>query len=618
MIYYASCLLLPPISQSDNLSLLILNPETAPIFKLTAQLTYSHENINKWTAQLSTNSPAKTEDNLNLLIDLDDSVDFAMIASDLERLSFYFPHFSISILPNKEMTDETYILEVQKLFDELHTNSSLDFSLTVYPLTANKLSLYEKDYITMVGTVLINDKGLEDFEKIYTHFINKKTLVVRDDIRRFYGNETSIAASEINKLYYLLAIKYPGVDTIFSPYIIPPYDLTDDYTLDRSDSDYYLFYTIYNRLLDKTWITIDLNYSVTTDSPFIPLNSYSELTGECELIVAPDADIIKKVDAYRAERGSSPYLSFKWNNEYLPITSYYPYSMLLDTASLSNGISRLTATLQDENLDLLSVYSIDLIINHPLASKRAHRIKTAVTTDTISNMDKRKNNYIPILMYHTVTDSVAPEEQNSCVETKVFESQMKGLLDAGYTPINFYDLKEYVNGLAILPDKPVMITMDDGYLNNYTHAYPIYKKYGIQATLFISPYYVQEENTDRHFGWKAAREMEASGLIDIQAHGYDHTPLPYLSLKDVKYHITLAQGLIEMNLGPRDVSVVAYPQFRNTKYTRKVLSDLNVEFQITKLAKKGTLLIPNSLKRINVPNTMSSDELIATLDSLTA
>ena len=225
--------------------------------------------------------------------------------------------------------------------------------------------------------------------------------------------------------------------------------------------------------------------------------------------------------------------------------------------------------------------------------------------------------YIPILMYHTISDVVAPEDENSCVTTALFDAQMKALLDNGYTPINFKVLHDYLNGKSGLPDKPLLITMDDGYLNNYTNAYPIYKKYNIPATLFVSSYFMKDENTERHFGWNAAREMEASGLVDIQSHGYNHTPLPYLSLKDVKYHISRSKGLIEKNLGERDVFVVAYPQFRNTRYTKRLLSKIGVDLQITNLIKQGTGLNPTSLKRINVPNTMSPDELIATLEGFT-
>lgn len=117
--------------------------------------------------------------------------------------------------------------------------------------------------------------------------------------------------------------------------------------------------------------------------------------------------------------------------------------------------------------------------------------------------------------------------------------------------------------------------------------------------------------------------MEDSGLIDIQPHGYDHTPLTELSPKDIRYHISLATGLIEMHLGARDVNVLAYPQFLHNWHTVQILNDLDFDFQMTNLANYGigrltrTAFAPPKLQRINVPNTLSPDDLITTLDQLT-
>ena len=128
---------------------------------------------------------------------------------------------------------------------------------------------------------------------------------------------------------------------------------------------------------------------------------------------------------------------------------------------------------------------------------------------------------------------------------------------------------------------------------------------------------MQEQNTERHFGFAAAREMEQSGLIDIESHGYNHTPFTKLSIRDLKYHISISKGILEKNLGTRDVFTVACPQFRNNYFTRKTLISQDVTFQITKLAKPGTHLKTSRLKRINVPNTMSPTNLISTLETLT-
>jgi peptidoglycan/xylan/chitin deacetylase (PgdA/CDA1 family) len=111
--------------------------------------------------------------------------------------------------------------------------------------------------------------------------------------------------------------------------------------------------------------------------------------------------------------------------------------------------------------------------------------------------------------------------------------------------------------------------------------------------------------------------MEKSGLIDIQIHGYDHIRLTELSEQDIKYQISLSLGLIEKYLGPRDVVVVAYPEFKYTPATQKLLTHLSVDLQVTNLAVPGTVLQSSSIKRINVPDTMSAAALISRLQYLT-
>lgn len=637
MILSASHLLFPPFSKTNDLDVLILNKEATPTFHLTSQLSYTPELIDTWGRSFmeqtistldSSNTTNKAEPslpdvsvtastyaNINLLIDLENTtLDIESLLKDLDILSKTSNKISLSILPASHMTDETYLNQCKLLYDALLTNELSSISLIIYPKDTHNLSLYNQDFITYIGTVLHENKDLDKLDTIYHYFLTKKTLFVRDDIKNFYSTDDAKAAKEINAIYHTLAIKYPGVDTIFSPYITPNIAYEDRYFLNHQDENYYLFYTIYNRLLEKNWITTT-DEPVSSTSPYMALENYDSLDGQVEIVLAPEARILSSLEMANHAAASDYYVSFKWNTSLLSVTGYYPYIISLDTTNEPNGVSRLKAILQNSNNNIVEVYSIDLIVDNPVASLRSSR--TSSTTSSSGTYTKDIKDYIPILMYHTVEDTVLPESQNSCVETQNFEIQMKALLDNGYTPINFYDLKAYLNGATTLPAHPIIITMDDGYLNNYTKAYPIFKKYNIQATLFVSPYYMTEANTERHFGWTAAKEMEESGLIDIQPHGYDHTPFPYLSLKDLRYHVSLATELIEQHLGPRDVSVVACPQFRNTRHTRKLLHSLGVDFQITSLAKSGTVLTPTSLKRINVPNTMTPDELIATLNTLT-
>ena len=139
---------------------------------------------------------------------------------------------------------------------------------------------------------------------------------------------------------------------------------------------------------------------------------------------------------------------------------------------------------------------------------------------------------VPILMYHHLSEDVANSEM---VSPEQFEAQIRALTEAGYAGISFDELQAYVLRGEPLPKKPVVITFDDGYLSNYTLAYPILQKYGMKATIFsIGVSFGKDHYKDTgyamtpHFGAAEAKEMTDSGLISIQSHTYDmHQWPPY-------------------------------------------------------------------------------------------
>ena len=139
---------------------------------------------------------------------------------------------------------------------------------------------------------------------------------------------------------------------------------------------------------------------------------------------------------------------------------------------------------------------------------------------------------VPILMYHHLSEDVANSEM---VSPEQFEAQIRALSEAGYTGVSFDELQGYVLRGEPLPEKPVVITFDDGYLSNYTLAYPILQKYNMKATIFaIGVSFGKDHYKDTdyamtpHFGAAEAKEMTDSGLISIQSHTYDmHQWPPY-------------------------------------------------------------------------------------------
>lgn len=145
-------------------------------------------------------------------------------------------------------------------------------------------------------------------------------------------------------------------------------------------------------------------------------------------------------------------------------------------------------------------------------------------------------------MYHHLSEDVTNSEM---VSPEQFEAQIRALSEAGYTGVSFDELQAYVLRGEPLPEKPVVITFDDGYRSNYTLAYPILQKYGMKATIFaigVSFGTDHYKDTDYaitpHFGAAEAAEMTASGLISIQSHTYDmHQWPPYETGSAVRENI---------------------------------------------------------------------------------
>ncbi|MDO4270552.1 MAG: polysaccharide deacetylase family protein [Eubacteriales bacterium] len=138
------------------------------------------------------------------------------------------------------------------------------------------------------------------------------------------------------------------------------------------------------------------------------------------------------------------------------------------------------------------------------------------------------NTKIPILMYHDLTAD--PAKTNSMTVTdERFRLDMEYLQQFGYTPLQPADLLAIRSGVMEIPEKPVMVTFDDGYRSNYDYAYPILQNTGMKATLAVVAFNMRPENdTDetRHsLTWGEIREMSDSGVFEIGSHTYNlHNP----------------------------------------------------------------------------------------------
>jgi poly-beta-1,6-N-acetyl-D-glucosamine N-deacetylase PgaB len=121
---------------------------------------------------------------------------------------------------------------------------------------------------------------------------------------------------------------------------------------------------------------------------------------------------------------------------------------------------------------------------------------------------------VPVLLYHNIS---AGEDVSGDVSARVFAGEMRFLHDSGYHVIPLRQLIDHMDSGASLPDKPVVITFDDGYKSNYTYALPVLKQYSQLATVFWSGMGMGDPNM---LTWDEMREMEKSGLVEIQTHTF--------------------------------------------------------------------------------------------------
>ncbi|MHA1394708.1 MAG: polysaccharide deacetylase family protein [Promethearchaeota archaeon] len=155
-----------------------------------------------------------------------------------------------------------------------------------------------------------------------------------------------------------------------------------------------------------------------------------------------------------------------------------------------------------------------------------------------------KLNPVPVIMYHSI--GIINEKwlwKHLTCPWRLFESHLKWLKMMNFHSISLkqlYDYKKYQIGL---PSNPIVLSFDDGYLDNWVFAYPLLKKYGFQGTIFINPEFVDsrkiirknlEDVWSKHepyekletkgfLSWEEIKIMDKNGIMDIQSHSMSHT-----------------------------------------------------------------------------------------------
>lgn len=159
---------------------------------------------------------------------------------------------------------------------------------------------------------------------------------------------------------------------------------------------------------------------------------------------------------------------------------------------------------------------------------------------------------VSVLMYHMI----GSEKGNDAImSADNLRWQLEYLRDNGYHPITMQELCDYVTKQAPLPSKPVCLTFDDGYEDNYTIVYPMMKEFGFPWTVFVITGDVGRPN---RMTWEQLNEMADSRAVTIASHTVTHPRLHNLPPEEVRREIAGAQQALKEHLGI-DNPWIAYP-----------------------------------------------------------
>lgn len=178
------------------------------------------------------------------------------------------------------------------------------------------------------------------------------------------------------------------------------------------------------------------------------------------------------------------------------------------------------STLWSMALALFLLLSFAVILHLQLPVLASSNLKTMLK-------DSREEVQFPILMYHGLTEDPAKTGEYVILASD-FEKDLKWLSDNNYTTVSFAQLADYVENGSQLPEKPVLITFDDGFYKNYALGLPLLQKYNAKAVINLigseSDYYsnqIYRPEGGGNINWGEVKQLADSGLVEIGNHTYN-------------------------------------------------------------------------------------------------
>lgn len=229
---------------------------------------------------------------------------------------------------------------------------------------------------------------------------------------------------------------------------------------------------------------------------------------------------------------------------------------------------------------------------------------------------------IPVLMYHKVSPDPKVASIGYRIEPEEFEWQMRYLYENGYHSIDLGMVVDYFLKGVPIPEKPIVITLDDGYQDNFLYAYPIMKKFNFTGTIFVVSNIIggvnefdikarlQPEN--KMMSWEQIKELDANGFI-IGCHTLDHAHLARVSRDEARRQIAQSKRALEEGLS-KEVQYFCYPYGEYNSFTLQVVKESGFKAAVTVNPQPVTgVKDPLRLNRLGVPGYIEHEEFIKML-----
>ncbi len=189
---------------------------------------------------------------------------------------------------------------------------------------------------------------------------------------------------------------------------------------------------------------------------------------------------------------------------------------------------------------------------------------------------------VPILMYHSIHEAPNRSIQGLSVHPKTFAEQLKYLRSEGFIGLTFGELcKRRRDGMP-LPERPVVLTFDDGYADFVDKAVPLMVEQGFPATVFVTTGWLDDAGPhaagsapDRMMSWAQLAELPAAG-VEIGAHSHGHPELDQIGVSRLRAELFDPKHLLEDRLG-HPVPSLAYPYGYSSKRVREISREAGYE-----------------------------------------